>query len=222
MSTIVEASIPAGQFALRETMARIPDVSFETVRIVTGGSGGAVPLLWCFGDDPQTITSALDADESTTEVREIARQNETVLYYLKWTTQVHVVTDLLVAGRGAILGAQAREGTWTFRVLYPERAAVAAAVELCDCGGVDLDVERITPMTEPTPVRRSDLTDQQFRTVQSALEHGYYEIPRETTLTELAAELGVSHQAVSERLRRGHRQLVEAALAGPVHLESRP
>jgi predicted DNA binding protein len=35
-----------------------------------------------------------------------------------------------------------------------------------------------------------------------AVRRGYYDIPRRTSMGELAAELGISDQAVSERLRR--------------------
>ncbi len=46
----------------------------------------------------------------------------------------------------------------------------------------------------------------------AALEHGYYDVPREASLTDLAERLDVSHQALSERLRRGHGNLVKHAL----------
>jgi hypothetical protein len=46
------------------------------------------------------------------------------------------------------------------------------------------------------------LTPVQRRTLVVAIEQGYFEIPRQSTLDDLAADLGVSKQAVSERLRR--------------------
>lgn len=36
---------------------------------------------------------------------------------------------------------------------------------------------------------------------------GYYDVPRTVTLTELADSLDVSHQGLSERLRRAHANL---------------
>ena len=45
-----------------------------------------------------------------------------------------------------------------------------------------------------------------------AVERGYYDIPRQCTTAQLAAVLGVSDQAVSERLRRGIATLVEGTL----------
>jgi predicted DNA binding protein len=59
----------------------------------------------------------------------------------------------------------------------------------------DTDPERGPP--------RDRLTARQRETLRLAHERGYFEIPREVTLDDLADELGVSNQAVSERLRRG-------------------
>lgn len=47
------------------------------------------------------------------------------------------------------------------------------------------------------------LTDRQRRTLALAYEKGYFDVPRGTSLTDLATTLSVSEQAVSERIRRG-------------------
>ncbi|WP_264780837.1 helix-turn-helix domain-containing protein [Haladaptatus sp. T7] len=65
-------------------------------------------------------------------------------------------------------------------------------------------------VTEP-----HELTEQEHETLRSAMERGDYEISRWVTTTGLDEELGVSHQAVSEQLRRGHRCLVEHGLPTP-------
>ena len=222
MSTIVEASVPTAQFALQETSQRVPDAVFEVARFVADDTENAMPLVWGSGSDQRAITDALEADASTEEVHVCTRIHDASLYRLEWSTRVRVVTQLLAADQGAILSARTRGGTWTFRLLFPRRDAVAAIVESCDRYDVDLQIERICPMTESARDARTRLTDEQLRTVETALERGYYDVPRETTLTELSAELGVSHQALSERLRRGHRRLVETALGHRVDLESRP
>lgn len=54
------------------------------------------------------------------------------------------------------------------------------------------------------------LSDKQMETLQTALECGYFEVPRGITLKELAKELGCSHQATSERLRRANNRIVTA------------
>jgi len=190
--------------------------------VVTDGTGEVMPLVWGSGADQGALTDALAEDPSVDEVSVCTRIHEASLYRLSWTTRVPVVTGLLVASRGAILDARAQEATWTFRLLFPRRDAVAAIVESCDRYGVDARIERIYPMTESSRTGQSDLTEQQLQTVEIALERGYYDVPRQTTLTELAEELDVSHQALSERLRRGHRRLVETTLGARLDRESRP
>jgi len=64
----------------------------------------------------------------------------------------------------------------------------------------------------PTDEGSAPLTDKQLEVLNAALEHGYYECPRETQLKELADEIGISHQALSERMRRANKQLALAAL----------
>lgn len=55
------------------------------------------------------------------------------------------------------------------------------------------------------------LTEKQRRTLELALEAGYYDRPREADLTYLAEELDVSKSAVSQRLRTAETKLIRHA-----------
>jgi predicted DNA binding protein len=73
---------------------------------------------------------------------------------------------------------------------------------------------------EGKPSGRYGLTDQQYDALTAACEAGYFAVPRETDLDELSDDLGISHQALSERIRRGTEALVTETLlvgskAGP-------
>ena len=65
----------------------------------------------------------------------------------------------------------------------------------------------------------SDLTPAQREILELALDRGYFAIPRETNLMELAEELGISDQAVNERLRRGTAKVVLSALTASTNDE---
>ena len=58
----------------------------------------------------------------------------------------------------------------------------------------------------------SDITTKQRRTLETALEAGYYETPRETSLSELAEDLSISESAVSQRLNAAETKLVKSFL----------
>jgi len=59
------------------------------------------------------------------------------------------------------------------------------------------------------------LTDRQREVLETALRLGYFEVPRDATLAEVAAELGVDKSTASTVLRRGEARLVEWQLTGP-------
>lgn len=50
--------------------------------------------------------------------------------------------------------------------------------------------------------RANPLTDRQREVLDAAVDLGYYEVPREATLDEVAAELGVAASTVSDHLRK--------------------
>jgi len=59
-----------------------------------------------------------------------------------------------------------------------------------------------------------DLTDAQRAAVRTAYEMGYFDIPRRTSLEDVATELGISASSCSERLRRAQTHLVETHVGG--------
>ena len=60
----------------------------------------------------------------------------------------------------------------------------------------------------------AELTDRQREVVESAYETGYYEVPREATATEVAAELDLDSSTVVEHLQRAERNLMTHHLEG--------
>jgi len=56
------------------------------------------------------------------------------------------------------------------------------------------------------------LTDRQREALRTAYEMGYFEIPRGASLDAVAAELGITASALSERLRRAQTELIETTV----------
>lgn len=59
------------------------------------------------------------------------------------------------------------------------------------------------------------LTDRQRELVETAVREGYYEVPRECTLAELAASVGIDKSTASTVLRRGEANLLKWFVTGP-------
>ncbi|WP_435197538.1 helix-turn-helix domain-containing protein [Natronomonas sp. EA1] len=64
-----------------------------------------------------------------------------------------------------------------------------------------------------------ELSDAERRTLEAAVDGGYFRSPRGATLGTLAEEFGISKPAVSKRLRRGQEKLSERAIQALSDLE---
>jgi hypothetical protein len=76
----------------------------------------------------------------------------------------------------------------------------------------DFQLHRLTPDKDSEPAG-DGLTDRQREALRIAYERGYFDIPRQASLEDVAAELDLSPSSVSERLRRAQTQLIEETVA---------
>jgi hypothetical protein len=215
MATIVRGSLPADDFALRESLSSLPDVEFEVEQIVKTGDEAVMPLLWVRGAETETIEEAFANDASVRDPSLLLDMDEQQLYRMEWVAQVEVVLQMLTSAEATVTDAYGAGETWYLRVLYPTRDSLSSTVEFCETNGVSFEIERIREL-EGEPAGRYGLSDGQYEALTAAANYGYYNVPRDADLQAVAEELGVSHQALSERMRRGTLALIEdTLLLGP-------
>lgn len=212
MGTIVDATMPADQFALADTFSALPEVECETVQLVAKEDGCVVPFLWISAPDMDELHETLEADSSTSEVERLLEQDDRSLYHVSWQARIRVVIYLLGIEDGTLLDARGENGRWELRVLFPSHDSVSATYDVCQDHGVDLTIHRVKGVVESMDRGGNELTDKQYEALAAGIESDYYHVPRGRSLEELANELDISHQALSERLRRGHRTLIQQTL----------
>ncbi|MFC6718843.1 helix-turn-helix domain-containing protein [Natrialbaceae archaeon GCM10025810] len=213
MSTIAELTIPAEEFALRRTLEAAEDVTAEIERVVAYAPDQVMPYVWFSGAESalETVDDALEDDPSVEEAEPLTDLGDERLYRMHWVDDVTVMVHVLTETEATILDAGTENRRWRLRILFPERDALAATYEFATEEGHSVDVRKIHQLEEDRHSRYG-LTEAQHETLVAALERGYYEIPRGMDMESLSDELGISHQALSERLRRAHRTLVEEAI----------
>jgi predicted DNA binding protein len=215
MATIVKGSLSADNFALRESLSSLPDVEFEVEQIVESGEEAVMPLLWVRGAETDAIEEAFANDPSVSDPSLLIEVDEQQLYRMEWVKQVGVVLQMLTNAEATVTDAYGAGETWYLRVLYPTRDSLSTTVEFCESNGVSFDVERIREL-EGEPAGRFGLSEGQYDALTAAATRGYYDVPRDADLQDVAEDLGVSHQALSERIRRGTLALIEdTLLLGP-------
>lgn len=110
---------------------------------------------------------------------------------------------------GTITHATGSVDGWGLRVLFPDHEALSEAHDYLREAGFSLTVQAVYEAQDDGHIQHG-LTETQRETIVAAFEAGYFTVPREVTMTEFAEQLGLSHQAVSELLRRATGNLVES------------
>lgn len=209
MTTAVELEVPAERIGAARTFERTSAFEFRA----NGMIGDAAPLVWVTGSDRSTVDSALEDDPTLDVLARLADDGDgRWLYRLQFGTEAKLFQQIVSQCNGAILEASGRNATWSLRLLFHDRNALSEAYSLFDQYDYRVNVTRVTSVDE-LDTGRGSLTKTQYETLVAAYELGYFEVPREITLENLAEELGVSHQALSERLRRSHAALVKTELS---------
>lgn len=156
--------------------------------------------------DAEDLAATLDADDRIRYLHASRTDSRTNFRCLsKHPCAIHELTD---AGFMAE-SLQYREGVerYTGAVVGHDvlQGVLEAAAET-----VGVSLERVFPLgteDDEAVAQRWDVTPAQEVALRTAMEMGYFSVPRETTASEVAAELGISKSAFLERLRRGQSTL---------------
>ena len=217
MTTVVDLNIHATDTVMGSVFEAVPSITCEMEQAIA--SEGY--RLWIAGPDHQEIGVALEDDPTIEAYSALLSGDERWLYDLEFTDDAVDVFDVIADGQGTVLNASATDGRWKLRVRFPERDDVSRTYDDLVDRDATVDLVRLTDLTEES-LPEHGLTPKQYETLLAAHEHGYFTIPRETSMQELADELGVSHQALSERLRRAYRTLVATELDDVENVEAVP
>lgn len=209
MIVIVDISIPADAFPLGRILGEYPDVEIELERLVPL-SDAIIPLFWVDTGNADRIEATLDDDPLTNRVRQLTQTDSRVLYEVQWDTDINGLIDALQQTNARILEAEGTAEVWDFRLQFQTRNALARFRDACETHDISLTLRRL--YNPSLPEEDSQLSGPQYEALVTAYEHGYYEIPRGSSMGELADKFGISDSAFSQRLRRGTGALIAETL----------
>ena len=203
-------TLPAEGFALAEFFERVPNARVECESAVANPTDHALLVIQANSRE-NPVDTALREDASIGTVERFGERSEGWVYRVTWEGRPHRLIQRLVVADVTLVSARGRGGEWQLRLLTPNREGIGRAHEIMD----DLDCEekcRSVCNLDGGGSNRSGLTDDQYEALIEGYEAGYYDIPRNVTLEEVATGLGISHQALSERFRRAYRSIVATEL----------
>lgn len=212
MSIIGDFAFPGERFVLSE-MIDLPTVDIEIERLVAHAGEGLTPYFRIAADDFNTVERRLADDPTVEDLDRLDAFDGERFYRAHWVSGSEELMAALKETEGAIMEATFHERDWEVRLLFADRDDLTTFFERCrDEFGFDIDLVRVFDRSDPEAYDEYGLTAPQRDALTIALEKGYFEVPKQCTITEIAEEIDVSPQAISQRLRRGYGTLVRNAI----------
>lgn len=197
---------------LQEALKKAPD-SQATVEEYYKQNGTLRLLFWLTGGDHANFDQACREDPTITDPVLITENSNQQLYRVDYTEQGRQMATFPVWSELDLVmfNLQSSRDTWQFHMGFPDREAYFRYQQVCEDRNLHVDVQSISTKSDSS-FSSGNLTSRQSEALTAAFEEGYYKVPRDISLTELAEDLGISRQAASERLRRGTSALLHESL----------
>lgn len=211
MSIIAEFSVCSPRLALYEATSATKTVRLRVTNQFATDPSQPWLFFWAEGEDMDAFERAMAEDRSVEDVRTYTDLGSRRLYRVQISEEVDLVTYAVwVREGGSRLETTCQNGVWYNRFRFPDRESFQHVHEWCLENDLSFRLHSIfTETDDDTQSHGNSLTPEQVRTLTTAYEAGHYEIPQAVTAAEVASDLGITQQAVSERLRRAYAALIE-------------
>lgn len=197
--------------ALSTAFRKVPGMGVEAERIAAHSTEWTMPCLWIAANDFDAVDEALSADSSVDRIIESDEFGAEKFYNIDWDDAVDRRITEYIDTAGSILSAKATQDGWEVRFRFTSREQFDTFRAMIDERGHSFE---LLDLFEPGAPRQTEggVTPRQREALVTAVECGYFAVPREASAQDLADELGMSSQSVSELLRRGTESLVQTTL----------
>lgn len=215
MSVLLEFTVDSSQFKLGQVLSSGDGVDFELERIVPTG-GSIMPFVWVATDDPDErlphFEEKIRDSDLVLDLIALDRVRDGALYRIEWQSHTEGLIQALSETEATVLEAYG-DGSWTFRVRFASHDNLTDFHNYLTDHDIKVRIERTYTFTAESARRRDfGLSPEQREALVLALRRGYFATPSEVSLDELAEELGVTKQAVSNRIRRGNEKILRPLL----------
>lgn len=212
MATIAEFVIDADDFPLGHIFEHLPDVTIEIERVVPTNRA-RLPYFWVRNVPVDRVQEALEAQSALESFTIVDELDDQALVRADWNQDVEGVFTGVVDAELTLLSATGTPEEWVFEFRAGDPDQIASFQRYCTDHGIDFELNRLHDVGEQNATGQYSLTPEQREALLLAFNRGYFNFPRETTLDELAGELGIARQSFADRLRRGYKNLIGDALA---------
>ena len=189
-----------------EVSREFPSTTFRVLSAVPSGDAG-FGLLEIESESIPTVLDAIEDRAGISAVQLMQRSEDTAVVQFE-TSEPLLLLSIQESGAPIELPLTIRDGKAVIE-LTASRDRLSEFGRQLEAFGMSYTLNRVYDAVD-TPTL---LTDQQRRLLVTAVELGYYDTPRECTLTELAEEVDLAKSTASVTLHRAEETVVKEFVA---------
>jgi predicted DNA binding protein len=205
VTSIAEFTLPAASFPLGRIFEQRPEATLELDRVVPSGDT-VMPHFWV-RDPNGNLGEVLEVFENLPELRTAVLMEDLGdkgLFRAEWQPEHMGIMKAIPATGVTVISATGSEEGWTFELRATSAEQFSVFQRYCADHDIGVTLVRLSRLSEMSTGTEYGLTPEQREALLLA-----YDEPSETDQESLASRLGITRQALSSRLRRGYRNLIE-------------
>jgi predicted DNA binding protein len=167
-----------------------------------------MPYFWKETGGDESFEERVRADDRVRSLADLNGRVGAQLYHIEWREGVDGFVGALQ--NHDLLVEECRSSSegdrWLFRIRAWDQQELSSFQRACHDIDVHLDVRTVRhnpASASPEFGIEGRLSDKQREALVTALEEGYFDVPRGISQTDLAEKVGISRQAFARRLKRG-------------------
>ena len=211
MSVIATVELPSDEFPLGRVFSS-DETGRMTVETTVPTSEEIIPYVWIPDTVSERTLEKLENRSAISAASVIDEADGYRLVKLEWENEVDGVLDAIQGTDAIVTSSFGTADRWTFRLRFPDYETLSTFHRKCLEKDVSIELVQVYEASESRGNGLYGLTDPQRDLLVTAYEEGYFEVPRGTSLVELGEQLEISDSAVSQRLRRGLKSLLETTV----------
>lgn len=221
MGVIAEFTTPASTFAVGRAIGDDSGLTIELERVVPTDET-MIPFFWAWGEDIESFDTRLRAEPGVNTDSPLARTERGALYQIEWTGEMSEVMRGLLDLEFTLLSGKADAERWRFEIRFDDGDTASAFHTYLVEHDVPHELTRIQGLTDLSSTAGMGLTEKQRDALIAAYDGGYFSVPREMTMNDLADRLDIASSSASDRLRRGVERLVEGTMIAEREIRRAP
>ena len=214
MATLAEFTIPAESFPLGSVFTDHPGVTVELERVIPTNKA-IIPYFWIRGVGETEETEIEAAFRKLPDVKRVVKVDQVGGDYLKrieWSADYQGVMKAIVETGATLISGVGTAEEWTFEIRADTRDGIAEFQRYCHEHDIPVTLTALHALSSIETGTEYNLTEAQREALILAYQRGYYQVPREASLDEMAKELDITGQSLGTRLQRGIHRLIGSTL----------